>query len=118
MVELDGEIVATDAAVVASRARLLSRVARWDGGTRAEFMANCACRAGAAVAQWPAGEPLLGSIERLSAAGHVAAVAYWSAVIAGERSAGTRQGPAYDAAFSDERSLQSAWLRSELQLEG
>jgi hypothetical protein len=118
MVELDGEIVATDAAVVASRARLLSRVARWDGGTRAEFMANCAGRAGAAVAQWPAGEPLLGSIERLSAAGHVAAVAYWSAVIAGERSAGTRQGPAYDAAFSDERSLQAAWLRSELQLEG
>jgi hypothetical protein len=117
MVELDGEIVAADAAVVASRARLLAPVRRWDNAARAEFMADCAGRADAAVAQWPEGQPLLGSIQRLSAAGHVAAVGYWAAVIAGERAAGRRAGCDYDAAFSAERSLQAGWLRSELQLE-
>jgi hypothetical protein len=42
---------------------------------------------------------------------------YWGAVLAGERAAGRRAGPRYDAEFARERAAQAQWLRSELRLD-
>lgn len=44
-IELDGEIVAGDAMVVAERGRLVRQVAQWDGPTAQEFADACAWRA-------------------------------------------------------------------------
>jgi hypothetical protein len=115
-IELDGEVVETEAAVIGSRARLIGRVEQWDDAARAAFAESCAERAREVVARWPQGGPLLQVIEQLTTAGRAAAVGYWTAVVAGESATGRRIGPDYDAAFAREREAQAAWLASELGL--
>lgn len=115
-IELDGEMLETDAALVASRARLLARVTSWNQSARNAFAEACAGRARAALAEVRAEMVLLEVIDRLAAAGQAAPAGYWSAVIVGERAAGRRAGPRYDAAFAGERAAQADWLRSELGL--
>lgn len=44
-IELDGDIVAAPAKLVASRGRLLRRLTAWDGGLRDAFTRDCADRA-------------------------------------------------------------------------
>ena len=113
-IELGGEILETDAALVAARGRLLGQVPGWDQTARKAFAADCAGRARQLVAGWAAGEPLLASVERFAAGGRVGPASYWTALIAGERAAGRRDGPEYDAAFARERAAQAQWLQAEL----
>jgi hypothetical protein len=57
---------------------------------------------------------LLAAVDQLAAAGRAGPAGYWAAVLAGERASATRTGPAYDAAFAEERATQARWLEAEL----
>jgi hypothetical protein len=113
-IELDGEIVRADAALVASRARLLGRVEGWGDATRTAFGRDCARRALGAAIDGQSSGVLLGAIDRFVAAGRAGPAGYWSAVLAGERAAGRRSGSDYDAAFAEERAAQGRWLEAAL----
>jgi hypothetical protein len=110
IIELDGELLRTEAALVASRGRLVAPVGEWDAGRRRAFAQDCAQRA----RQGGDGGPVLAVIERMAAAGAAAPAGYWAAVLAGERVAARRDGPDYDAAFAGERARQAEWLAAEL----
>jgi hypothetical protein len=113
-IELDGEIVHTDAALVASRGRLLGRVETWDATARAAFGQDCARRARETASEGPSSSPLLDAVNQLAAAGRAGPAGYWAAVLAGERASARRTGSAYDAAFAQERAAQARWLEAEL----
>jgi hypothetical protein len=116
-VELGGEILPAEPAVLSSRARLLRRLEDWDAEAQLSFAQACAERARRIVGRYPAGEELFtGKIEPFSTRGMAAAVAYWTALLSGECDTGRRAGPAYDAAFARERALQAEWLKRELRL--
>ena len=114
-IELAGDIVEADPALVAGRGRLLRRVETWNGEAQAAFAGACATRARDAGASGAAAV-LLQTIETMAARGLAAAAGYWSGVLASERATGRRSGADYDAAFARERSMQAQWLRSELGL--
>lgn len=114
-VELDGEIVETDVAVLASRARLAEPVAAWNMETRVAFCTDCAMRAQQRTIR-PESQPLVDRIVAWAPGGWAASVGYWAAVLAGETAAGRRDGPDYEQAFAAERAEQAAWLTSALEL--
>ena len=113
-IELGGEIVHTDAALVASEGRLLGRVDAWGAPARTAFGRDCARRAREAAIEGPSGSQLLAAVDQLAAAGRAGPAGYWAAVLAGERASATRTGSAYDAAFAQERTAQARWLEAEL----
>jgi hypothetical protein len=115
-IELGGEIVETEPALLAARGRLLARVAEWDQHAQVAFGQACAERARELSPGVPDGEQALEKIERFARLGRAAPTGYWTAVLAGQRAAGRRSGPEYDAAFAQERAAQAAWLESELGL--
>jgi hypothetical protein len=115
-IELDGEIVETEPAVLAASGRLLARVSEWDHEAHVAFGRACAERARSLSPDVPDGEQALEKIERFAGLGRAAPSGYWTAVLAGERAGGRRSGPEYDAAFAHERATQAAWLQSELGL--
>jgi hypothetical protein len=117
VVELAGEIVARELALVASRARLVEPVLAWDEAARVRFAEDCAARAGLLDTDRETAAPLAQAIVAMAGGGgRAAAAAYWSAVLAGESAAGQRSGPGYERAFAAERATQSEWLAAELQL--
>ncbi|MGZ4184812.1 MAG: hypothetical protein ACXVFQ_10070 [Solirubrobacteraceae bacterium] len=114
-IELAGEIVRTDAALVASKGRLLARVEAWSGTARTAFGQDCARRAHEAAIEGPSSSSqLLAAVNQLAAGGRAGPAGYWAAVLAGERASATRTGPKYDAAFAQERAAQARWLETEL----
>jgi hypothetical protein len=116
-IELEGDVLRTEPALVAARARLTGRVAAWDADARLAFCQDCARRAQQIAAEYPAGAELLTeAVEPFSEVGDVAEVAYWTALLSAERATGRRDGPDYDAAFVRERAAQADWLRTELGL--
>ncbi len=115
-IELGGEIVTTEAALVASEARLVRRVSRWDDDAQKRFARDCAERAHASVRAYAAGAELVAMIERFVERGLAPAAGYWTALLAGESATGSRAGEAYDAAFAHERAAQARWLADELSL--
>ena len=115
-IELDGEIVETEPALLAARGRLLARVAEWDRDAQVAFGQACAERARSLSRDVPDGEQALEKIERFARLGRAAPTGYWTAVLAGQRAGGRRSGPEYDEAFAQERAAQAAWLQSELSL--
>lgn len=115
-IELGGEILDTDAALVAERGRLLAPVAGWALDARKAFAADCAERAQPRAGGFDGGAELLAIVERSVDGGRAGPAGYWSAVIAGESVAGRREGPEYDAEFARERTAQAEWL--ELVLAG
>jgi hypothetical protein len=121
--ELDGEIMATEQVLVASRARLIAPVTAWDAGCQARFGDYCARRARELAAAYPPGGPLAGTVPALAeevaaqaARPWVAEAGYWAAALAGQLAAGRRDGPEYDRAFAAERAVQARWLAAELRL--
>ncbi len=58
-IELSGQILRTEPALVAEQGRLIVRVEGWDEGARISFSHDCAGRARAIAARYPAGEPIL-----------------------------------------------------------
>ena len=113
-IELGGEIVRADPALVASKGRLLGRVEAWGATAQAAFGQDCARRAGEASIAGPSRGPLLDAVNRLAQAGRAGPAGYWAAVLAGERASASRAGSAYDAAFAQERAAQARWLDAEL----
>lgn len=124
-VELDGEIVATEQVLVASRVRLTAPVTAWDADCQARFGEYCVQRARELAAAYPPGGALAGTVSALTeeVAAHavtlwVTEAGYWAAVLAGQLATGRRDGPEYDRAFAAERAVQARWLAAELRLPG
>jgi hypothetical protein len=116
-VELDGEILHTEPALVAARARLIRLVEEWDEHARLAFCADCARRAHDVAARYRAGaEVYTVKIEPFAGLGLASPVGYWTALLVGTAATGRRSGLDYDAAFTRERAAQAAWLRRELRL--
>lgn len=113
-IELDGEVMRTDAALVALRGRLLAPVREWDASARMRFTGACAARAQRFAVATRSAQQLIEAIERLAERGLAGPVGYWTAVLAGESITGRRDGADYDAAFTHERAAQAQWLDSEL----
>jgi hypothetical protein len=114
-VELDGEILETEVALIASRARLAEPIRAWDEAARVAFCTDCAERAERRTIQ-PASRPLVDRVVAWAPGGWAASVGYWAAVLAGETAAGRRHGADYERAFAAERDEQAAWMTSELAL--
>ncbi len=117
-IELDGDVIHTEVALVASRARLLDRVEAWDSAARDAFARYCAGRARRLADREAATAPVAAAVHSAAAGGRTAAAGYWAAVAAGEAAAGRRSGPAYDKAFLAERTAQADWLARRLDLPG
>jgi hypothetical protein len=115
-IELDGEIVRDEAAVVASRGRLLRRIDAWDEPTRRRFAEACLERAREIASGYPAGEGLVEKVEHTLSWAGAAPAGYFTAMLAGESDTGRHSGPDYDRAFVRERAIQAQWLRRELRL--
>lgn len=126
-IELDREVLRTEPALVAARARLVRRVEEWNEEAQLAFCHDCAGRACGVVGRNLAGrnlagrnvagrEILTGKIEPFAGRGMAAAVGYWTALLAGQGATGRRAGPDYDAAFAAERAAQAEWLRRALRL--
>ena len=106
-VELAGELLEGEQAVVAERGRLLERVPGWDAATRRAFTDACAAR----VRDAGFSEDVA---ERLRRPDPEAEIGYYAAYAAGH--AGESSGGSYAEAFAAERSWQSRWLVLRLGL--
>jgi hypothetical protein len=116
-IELSGQILRTEPALVAEQGRLIAHIDEWGEDARIDFSRDCAGRARGIAARYPAGEPILtGKIEPFAERGNAPAVGYWTALLTGESATGRRAGPDYDVAFARERAHQAQWLRRELRL--
>ena len=115
-IELDGDVVVADAALVASSARLVRRIDAWDELARRRFAQACLERACAIAERYPAGEGLVDNVRYAINSAAAAPAGYWTAVLAGESDTGRRAGRDYDEAFLRERAIQAQWLRRELDL--
>lgn len=105
VIELEGEVLRPEAALVAPSGRLVGPLAAWSPEARAGFARACARRAAGFAERAPAAAtaPILAAIERFAAAGRTGPAGYWSAVLAGQSVAGRRAGPDYDREFAGER---------------
>lgn len=117
-IELAGDVLEDEAALVASEARLVRRVDAWDEPMRRRFAEMCLRQAGELAADYPAGAGLVAKVEHTLRWAGAAPAGYFTAMLAGERNSGERAGPAYDAGFLRERARQAAWLRDQLKLTG
>ncbi|HXD65760.1 MAG TPA: hypothetical protein VNV17_14145 [Solirubrobacteraceae bacterium] len=115
-IELAGNILDDEAALVASQARLLRRVDAWDEPMRGRFAEMCLQRARELVDDFPAGTGLVTKVEHTLSWAGAAPAGYFTAMLAGERDSGARAGRDYDVAFLRERSRQARWLREQLKL--
>lgn len=117
-IELDGEVRHEEAALLASRARLISLVQAWDETMRQTFARWCLSRAQEITAGYPPGAGLVDKVSHTIWWGGAAPAGYFTAMLAGESVAGCHAGAQYDAAFLAERGRQSDWLARELGLSG
>jgi hypothetical protein len=124
-VELAGEILVTEQALVASRARLGGPVTAWDAACQTRFGGYCAERARELAAAHPEQAARTGPetvatlievVDEMVVKSWVTESGYFAAVLAGQLAAGRRHGPGYDRAFAAERALQAQWLATELAL--
>jgi len=115
-IELDGEIRHEEAALLASRARLVAKVEAWDESMRKRFAQWCLERAREIARSYPPGEGLAEKVQHTLWWGGAAPAGYFTAMLAGESRAGRHSGEEYDAAFLAERRLQTEWLVRELAL--
>jgi hypothetical protein len=115
-IELGGEVVREEAALVASQARLLRKLHAWDKEMRRRFAEMCLRRAQEIAVGYPAGSGLVTKVEHAVSWAGAAPAGYFTAMLAGESTTGVHSGPDYDRAFIRERARQAQWLRDELQL--
>lgn len=115
-IELGGEVVREEAALVASQARLLRRIHAWDEAMRQRFAEMCLRRAEEIAERYPAGSGLVAKVEHTLSWAGAAPAGYFTAMLAGESTTGRHSGRDYDAAFLVERARQAVWLRDELKL--
>lgn len=115
-IELGGQVLTHEPALVASQARLVRRIDKWDEATRRRFAETCLARARAIADEYPQGLGLVEKVEHTLSWAGAAPAGYFTAMLAGERATGRHAGADYDAAFARERSVQAEWLRRELEL--
>ncbi len=115
-IELDGEIIQDEAALIASRARLVRRITAWDEAMRQQYARWCLGRAQEITESYPSGEGLVEKVSHTIWWGGAGPAGYFTAMLAGESVTGRHAGPDYDAAFIAERALQADYLRRELEL--
>jgi hypothetical protein len=115
-IELGGQVVREEAALVASQARLVRKLDAWNETMRRRFAEMCLGRARAIAVRYPTGSGLVTKVEHTMSWAGAAPAGYFTAMLAGESVAGAHAGPDYDAAFLRERARQAQWLRDELQL--
>ena len=115
-VELGGEIVCDEAALIASRGRLVGEVAAWDEAMRQQYARWCLGRAQEITQHYPPGEGLVAKVSHTIWWGGAGPAGYFTAMLAGESATGMHHGPEYDVAFAAERALQAEYLRRELGL--
>jgi hypothetical protein len=115
-IELGGEILREEAALVASRGRLVRRIDSWDEPTRMRFAEACLERARSIASRYPAAAGLVEKVEHTVSWAGAGPAGYFVAMLAGESDTGRHSGPDYDAAFVRERAIQAEWLRRELGL--
>ncbi|MGH2872472.1 MAG: hypothetical protein ACRDL5_08420 [Solirubrobacteraceae bacterium] len=115
-IELDGEILNDEAAVIASRARLHRRIDTWDEPMRREYARWCLGRSREIAGGYPPGEGLVAKVEHTIWWGGAGPAGYFTAMLAGESATGRHHGSDYDIAFTAERARQAQWLRLELAL--
>jgi hypothetical protein len=116
-IELGGNIVREEAALVASQGRLLRRVEAWDQSMRRRFVEMCLHRARGIADGYPAGAGLVAKVEHTLSWAGAAPAGYFTAMLAGARTSGAHRGADYDAAFLRERAHQAGWLQGELELD-
>jgi hypothetical protein len=117
-IELGGTVVREEAALVASKARLLRRVEAWDEPMRRHFAEMCLDRAREIADGYPAGAGLVTKVEHTLSWAGAAPAGYFTAMLAGARASGAHRGADYDAGFLAERGHQARWLHRELELAG
>ena len=115
-IELGGDVVREEAALVASQARLLRKLDAWDEAMRRRFVEMCLRRTEEITEAYRAGCGLVTKVQHTLSWAGAAPAGYFTAMLAGESAAGVHSGPDYDAAFLRERARQAQWLRDELQL--
>ncbi|MGH2895258.1 MAG: hypothetical protein ACRDPM_18610 [Solirubrobacteraceae bacterium] len=115
-IELAGEIWHEEAALLASRGRLVAKIDAWDEPMRQAFARWCLERAREIAEEYPQGVALANKVEHTIWWGGAGPAGYFTAMLAGESATGRRSGDAYDAAFLAERGLQAEWLARELSL--
>jgi hypothetical protein len=115
-IELGGEVVREEAALVASQGRLLRKLDAWDETMRRRFAEMCLSRAREIADGYPAGSGLVTKVEHTLSWAGAAPAGYFTAMLAGASATGIHSGPDYDAAFIRERARQAQWLRDALQL--
>jgi hypothetical protein len=115
-IELDGEILRTEPALVASCGRLRRPVEAWDGQAHVRFAEACLARARELDAHYGSGAPLVEKVMHTLSWGGAGPAGYFTALLAGESASGRHSGPDYDAAFARERAVQARWLERELGL--
>ena len=107
-IELDGEIVAGERKVVATRGRLTERIDRWTPELAREFGRFCARRTRERVGFLPFLSGFVADVDRFVAQDRIGIAGFAAA-----RAAELRDGaPAYDA----ERRAQASWLAERLGL--
>jgi hypothetical protein len=116
VIELAGEIRHEEAALLASRGRLIAKIEAWDEPMRQEYARWCLDRAREIARDYPTGAALADKVEHTIWWGGAGPAGYFTAMLAGEAATGRRAGAAYDAAFLAERDRQSGWLARELAL--
>lgn len=115
-VELAGEIVCDEAALIASRARLVRSIEAWDDPKRQEYARWCLERARTITEGYPPGQGLVEKVSHTIWWGGAGPAGYFTAMLAGESLTGRHHGPDYDIAVTAERARQADWLRRELAL--
>jgi hypothetical protein len=115
-IELDGEILEHEAALIAARARLTRRIEDWDDAMRQEYARWCLGRAQEIAERYPAGEGLVDKVSHTIWWGGAGPAGYFTAMLAGESVTGRHNGDDYDLAFAAERAIQTDWLRQRLAL--
>jgi hypothetical protein len=115
-IELAGEVLYEEPAVVAEKGRLVHKIGAWDEHAHVQFADTCLTRAREITAAYPAGGPFVAKVEHCVSWGGAAPAGYFTAMLAGESATGQHAGPDFDAAFARERALQAVWLKRELDL--
>jgi hypothetical protein len=115
-IELGGEVLREEAALVASQARLVRKLHAWDESMRRRFAEMCLRRAQEIAEGYPTGSGLVTKVEHTVSWAGAAPAGYFTAMLAGESATGVHSGRDYDTAFMGERTRQAQWLRHELQL--
>jgi hypothetical protein len=115
-IELGGEILRTEPALIAAQARLVRKLEAWDEPARGRFIDWCLKRGREITTRYPAGAGLVAKVEHTVSWAGAAPAAYFTAMLAGESVSGRHSGPAYEAGFVEERARQGTWLRTALDL--